>query len=48
MPDKTIEQNFSQGFACDGKQGDSTMVVTSLTISFVFVKMHNRSIFEIL
>ena len=48
MCDEAVEQNSSQDLARDGQQGDSTMIVTGLAVSFAFVEVCDGGILEVL
>ena len=48
MRNEAVQQNSGQDLACDGEQGDTTVIVASLSISFPFVEVHDGRISEVL
>lgn len=48
MYSEMVQENSSQNLSCNGQQGNSTVVIIGLAVSFTFVQVDDGSIFKIL
>ena len=48
MFDESVQENLSQHLACNGENGNSTVVVTGLSVFLSFVQVDNGGVLEVL